>query len=32
MEVLQRIDENLRRIRQIAEARRQSPATFTQPE
>jgi hypothetical protein len=32
IEVLQRIDENLRRLRQIAEARRQSPATFTQPE
>jgi hypothetical protein len=32
VEILARIDDNLRRLRQLAEARRQTPAVFTQPE
>jgi len=30
-EILQRIDENLRRLRQLAESRQQAPAVFTPP-
>lgn len=32
LEILLRIDENLRRLRQIAESRGDAPSTFTHPE